>query len=149
MTRPALTLSGISVAAGVDDKRMVATTTLYLRAIAEWGIERNYNRKLTELDDLDPNGVHILSPLPTSAYLANPSLPYGYHDRAEGQPAPPHIRCQAWLKLRNRRDALEVTVDVPLELWPRDSDLVDGRRRWTVHHENLLSPSPTTTERGA
>lgn len=125
-------MTGITVAPMKDGREAVAVTTPVLRAMMAVARERNYNRRIDHLDDLDPDGTHILSPVPTNEALENDLLPWGWHSMADGKPAKPQIRCDAWVKLRMKREAERGTIDVPYEFWPRHHYVVDGRRRLSV-----------------
>jgi hypothetical protein len=111
----------------VVNERSVAASTAELQEAERLGSERNYNRKLPWPEELDPDGVHILMPLPTNE--GGDSAPPGWHAHADGKPAPPHIRCQAWIKVKGQQEAREGVLDVALELWPRPMEVIDAQRR--------------------
>jgi hypothetical protein len=138
-----LTLTGVAVMHNQDDRPIVAVITEVMRAILETAEVRDYNRQLPWSEELDEDAVHILSPQPTTQYLADPSKPAGYHDTAHQQPAPPHIRCRAWVKVKGERAAREGELDVALEFWPRDHRVLDGRRRWTFLVDPLARDDAT------
>lgn len=79
-------------------------TTQQLREAHVEADRRNYNRRLNDeaLQDLDENGVHILS-------LAL------IHEHAAFKSVEPHARCFALLKMKDEMRPLQVYLDIPFE----------------------------------
>ena len=80
----------------------IAATTRDLRAIARDAHKLGLNRQLlpAQFKLLDPRGTHILTP-------------QFMHDRADGKPIDPHLRCHIHIKLLGKQKSVERLIDVP------------------------------------
>ena len=81
-------------------RRLLACRELVAREAHRRGLNRQL--KPAQFKLLDPRGTHIL-------------VPQFMHDKADGKPVEPHLRCHAHLKLLGKNAAVDRTVDVPMQ----------------------------------
>lgn len=91
----------ISMAMSLEARVVTPQDLVYLAAVAS---ELDYNRQLhpNTLTDLDPEGTNLLTPILI-------------HRHVQGEDAPAHMRCRLMVKLVNREEPFDATMDVPME----------------------------------
>jgi hypothetical protein len=90
------------IAVGPDLKAIAQMAAAY-PSPAGHGLNRQMSTDLFE--QIDPEGVNVLKPLLLHRYVG-------------GQPTlKPHMRAMAWIKKLGQAEAVELTLDVPMEAW--------------------------------
>lgn len=99
-----------------SNHKVINTTTL--ENLQDAAIEAGYNRTLggIDIDDVDPDGFHIL----TSVM---------FHSHAAGLKVDPHHRCSVLVKMTDQHDPVESFIDVSFEDFDNLLDAVAVRER--------------------
>src|SRR5262245_44323088 len=99
----------------IKDSRLIACKTRELREIARDAYKLGLNRQMkpAQFKLLDPRGVHIISP-------------QFMHDKANGKPVTPHLRCNVHIKLIGKQGEVEIVMDMTTKFLIQHVDLADA-----------------------